>query len=753
MGRPRSLVLWGPFLLLAPVFLAGRAMFWGTPILQFIPWWDYAWTTLRMGEVPLWNPLVGMGAPLIANYQTALFYPPNWIYFVLHTVGDVPLMAWGIAPLVALHMAWAGWGMYTLARQLALRELSAAVSGLAFGLSGYLVARGHFLSITHAAAWLPWILLAAHHFAIKPGRRSFLKLTIVLALQLLAGHAQITWYTVLLAVAWMVFWTGRQGNLQGLLGLVAAGGCAALLTAVQLLPTLEYLIQSQRASAIDFDFALNYSFWPWHFLTLIAPHFFGSPATGDYWGSGAYWEDAAYVGLLPLVFAMVAILQRRKTSGNKALVGFLVVITMISFVLALGKHTPVFPWLYKNVPSFDMFQAPARYLIWAVFALALLAGIGIDGWVRPEQRALYWSRLGATGAFAVALGAGLSWAFSTSGNTSIGDIEPTIVSAIALAGFIGVAIGLLNLLAPPRQTKLPGWWGWAVVAVVFVDLLLAGRGLNAGVGLETFEVNNRPGGAGERIFLDPHSEERIKFGRLFTFDSFEIEDSWSLAGKVLLPNMNIMADIPSANNFDPLVPERYAHWMNALGETPGNQFLLSRMAVDWQFDETLEDYLRIEYIAPLRSAPVRWATCGVGEMDAEVVLDKIASGVVGLDQVLVETSRGNLACSDARGLTKITQLESSANTISLEVMTVQAAWLVLADTWFPGWQVYLDGQRTEIYRADYLFRALEIPAGDHLVEFHYRPPSFIVGGLISGISLIILFYAGYRLRMNGRYEH
>ena len=154
------LPIWlAPFVLLAPVYLTGKALFWGTPLLQFGPWWSYAWQTLLAGHLPLWDPLLGMGAPLLANYQSALLYPPNWIYLALYGLAGVPLMAWGMALIAALHLVWAAVGMAAIARRLGLGVLAQAVSGLAFGLSGYLVARLGFLSITSTAAWLPWVLL------------------------------------------------------------------------------------------------------------------------------------------------------------------------------------------------------------------------------------------------------------------------------------------------------------------------------------------------------------------------------------------------------------------------------------------------------------------------------------------------------------------------------------------------------------------------------------------------------------------
>jgi len=207
----------GPFLLLAPVLLGGQALFWGTPALQFVPWWDYAFRTVQSGHLPLWNPLVGMGAPLAANYQAALFYPPNWVYFLLHAIGGGAWLAWGQALLVALHLVWSGLGMVSLARRLGLSYLAQAIAGLAFGLSAYLVSRAGFLSINAAAAWTPWILWAVSRQLDDGGRsetgiqRFFprpvsIYLILILAMQLLAGHAQTTWYSWILAGLWAGYW-------------------------------------------------------------------------------------------------------------------------------------------------------------------------------------------------------------------------------------------------------------------------------------------------------------------------------------------------------------------------------------------------------------------------------------------------------------------------------------------------------------------------------------------------------------------
>ncbi|HJW91908.1 MAG TPA: hypothetical protein VJ436_14835, partial [Anaerolineales bacterium] len=448
-------------------------------MLQFVPWRAWAWETLRAGQLPLWNPLVGMGAPLVANYQSGLFYPPNWLYFGLAALGGTPALAWGQGWLAAAHLAWAGIGMALLVRRLGLGRFSQTIGGLAFGLSGYLVGRVGFLSINAAAAWTPWILLTLTPGPLLVGEKrggeeggetriSFLLLAVCAGMLLLAGHAQTAWYTLVLAAAWSagLVWIGSahsQGWQARLLGIARAWlrlgagvSAGALLAAVQLLPTAEYWLQSQRASAVDIDLAMTYSFWPWRLLTFFAPGLFGSPVSGDYRAYGNYWEDAVYLGLLPVILAVAAVfsaaiaaLRQRKGASptwqigtRRRLAGFLAGLILAALILALGKNTPVFPWLYHHAPTFALFQAPTRFMLWAVFGLALLAALGAQAWQRPQGRALYWTRLGTAGAVAVALGAGLAW-------WAIGrmpsEVNPASIRALAAVGGFGLAAGALAL--------------------------------------------------------------------------------------------------------------------------------------------------------------------------------------------------------------------------------------------------------------------------------------------------------------------
>ena len=218
-------ILYGRFL------MTGQVIYWGLPALQFIPWRAYAWQQITMGILPFWNPLNGMGAPLLANYQLAIFYPPSWLLEMMDLLAGTPGMAWGFTLLVPIHLLWAGSGMVLLIRRMGMNEVSQFIGGAAFALSGFFTARTGFFSMIWAGAWLPWILLSLSAvidpLATRNNRpwKFSAALVACLAMQLLAGHAQLTWYSLLLCGFWALLsgWNLERGK-----GVIKAGAFFAI---------------------------------------------------------------------------------------------------------------------------------------------------------------------------------------------------------------------------------------------------------------------------------------------------------------------------------------------------------------------------------------------------------------------------------------------------------------------------------------------------------------------------------------------
>ncbi len=736
--RAAWLVVLGPAILFGPGLLQGRVLFWGTPLLQFVPWRSFALTSLRHGFFPLWNPLVGMGAPFLADYQSALLYPPN----LLLLAGDPGLVS---TILVMLHLAWAGIGMALLARRMKMDALGQAVAGLAFGLSGYLVARSGFFSINATAAWLPWIVLAGDRLADElPAAASFRRrllaivpLTVVLALQWTAGHAQTAWYSLILLVAW-VAWRSFDGTsfrrlLINAAGVAVAGGLAFALAAPQLLPTLEYLGQSYRAQSLDTAFAMTYSFWPWRFLGLLAPGLFGSPVMGDYWGYANFWEDAIYVGILPVLLALLAAVRGARGRGRHVrMTRFLLPVMAVAVLLALGDRTPVFPWLFRTIPTFSLFQAPTRWMLLLVFGLALLGGAGVSAWSKVEGRALYWSRLGTAGAGAVAGGAWLARLILT-------DVEPTLIRAVSIAGVWLFLAGVLVLL---RRAEAGGPWSVAVAVVVVADLVVAGAGLNPMTSGDLYRGRTALAdrlGAQTRVYFPPDLEQRVKFEWAFRFDTFRALEDWRQVRESGLPNTLLLDEVPAVTNFDPLRPGRMQAWIEMLAQHPAPEALLRLMDVGWVAGAGHSEAVPVGYVPIEGGERLRMVPGARFVATPEEALAAVSQPGFDPDRVVVLEAESGASLPEARrGGTATLVASTDPNRLIIDVHASGPAWLLVSDTWFPGWEAFLDGARVEIWRADYLFRAIHVPEGNHQVEFIYRPGSFRTGLLLAGAALLLL---------------
>jgi len=714
-------------------FLVGEVIFWGVPLLQFYPWREMAFNALRAGRLPLWNPLAGCGAPLLANYQTAVFYPPNWLYLIIPAE-----YAMGLVGMV--HLIWAGLGMRAYLRRLGVDRLGQGVGAISFALSGYLVSRFGFLSITSTVPWLPWLMWAVDGVVEAEGKRvlrgAFSLLAGVAAMMLLAGHAQTAFYSLILAGAyglWRVLGRSADADRAGkkrvmLMLMLAAVALGIAVAAVQLVPTFELMQTSQRAGGVEREFALTYSFWPWRFLSLIAPDLFGSPARGDWWGYGMYWEDAIYVGLLTLLLAIRGVVrwlrERHTASPAVQAVPFFAVSLIPVVILALGKNTPLFPFLYDHIPTFNMFQAPTRWMVLAVFALCVLGAVGADRFVVSE-RGMFWSRLSLAGGAAVT-----PIALVVSRGVS-GEVRPSLPDALIRLG-VQVALMALLFLVWGRAEKLARGrpaWETAALVLLALDLISAHGGLNPTLPASYY---HQPSGLAEtvaatapgaRTLYLPEDAYQAEFEALLDVSDLHAggRARWDELRASLLPNLGLIDGVPSANNFDPL--------------RVGHQDALIEALRGVRLSEAIESARRMGVgvlLAP-RDLPGMEQIARAGEIRAYRVPDPWPR--VALADCA--ESESGLGCRPrSNGVARI--MSDMPERVAVHVEAEQAGYLLLLDTYYPGWTVKLDGQAVPLLQANSAFRAVQVPAGEHEIIFAYRPVSLLAGAAISGTGLLVL---------------
>ncbi|MCA1618547.1 MAG: YfhO family protein [Acidobacteria bacterium] len=323
------------------------------------------------GSLPLWNPYIFGGMPLLATAQGGLLFPPNWFYLAFTPQAATNLMVVSSYVVAAL-------GAYLYARRAGATVAGAVVTSLAWQWGGFLVGQIGHINVVQTGAVLPWVLWALDGYAVTGRRKWGVALAALVALQTFAGHQQTLAYSLLLASAYATACacaqTGaaRARYLWTLL-FVAAG---VLVAAVQILPTFELLRNSPRSDA-TYDFFTSFSLEPGMLWTFLAPYVAGG---GDgrlfrapYVGPPYYGEMAGYVGALALMLAACAVVFRRDARTK-----FWAAVALVCLLLALGRYAPL--GLYKlvyYVPVLNLFRVPARHLMEVEFALAVLAGRGL----------------------------------------------------------------------------------------------------------------------------------------------------------------------------------------------------------------------------------------------------------------------------------------------------------------------------------------------------------------------------------------
>ncbi len=763
---PQLIVFLAPFTLFALPLLLGKVLFWGTPMLQFIPWRAYAYQQMEQGIFPLWNPLNGMGAPLMANYQTALFYPPAAVFYAFYQMGGISALAWVFTLSVPVHLGWAGLGTACLLEEMGLGKRSQIVGGLAFGLSAYLMARSGFISMIWAGAWMPWIVLSVEYLIRGRGKIGWgarlVPLILTAAMQLLAGHAQLTWYTLLFSGLWLLVrsdWRPIWNVISNLAGFLSGIVAACALALAQLLPTFEYLLQSDRANAYNPDLAMTYSFWPWHLLTFLFPGMFGNPGvSGGYWGFGAFWEDAVYIGLVGfiLAFSTLGVLFRKgaqKPTERRSLF-FLWGIMVVAILLALGNNTPLFPWLFDHVPTFDMFQAPSRWMIWVVFSLCVLAGIAADSWRRPGGKRRSRYKLGVVIGIATVIGAGAGLYLLKNENASM--FYAVMVCGALLSALLWLALQAPAEGADPRKSLR---WQALVIGLMMVDLVCANASSVPFMEGNFYTPEKKPASLSEaessgRLYLSASAEYDLKFERFLTFSSFKIDENWGDVREVLLPDLNLLEGKSSANNFDPLVPARYATWIKTVDQSSGqtHENFLKEMGVTAWEQADPNDLSKVKFTAVEDSGNrVEWAPCATPAADGPVALKLVQEKMTdaALNCIIVEAAPAAIEPSSGQSSTGQAEIvEDKPDEVVISVQADRAGWLRLADTWYPGWVATIDGQPTRLYQADYLFEAVQLSAGEHLITIKYRPIPFTVGALVSIFGWLILI--GVIFALSGR---
>lgn len=367
----------------------------------YFPLLQVAARSLSNLTLPLWTPGILAGYPLFADGEAGFLYPLHFL--VLPWLGPER----GLVALQVLHSFLASAFAYALLRTLGTGTLGALVAGLTYGYSGFAAGQIVHQNVFHAMVWLPLELAFVERAFRSDGLTRWRYAVLAgatVGIQALAAHIQITLMSALALTAFSFFrglsahsvpisslraWLGSAtaGLLRAVAIVLTLGAVGLGLSAVQLIPLGELGTQNYRWEGVGARLAATNSVWPGDFLTLLLPRLHDT-ATGGFWGPWVKWETVLYVGILPLVLAIVGLIvpgaRYRPFFGGLALA---------SLALALGANAPGSAWSrLHELPGFEVLKSPGRFSLLLALAVAVLAGYGVDWLSRTRPR----PRLGLT---------------------------------------------------------------------------------------------------------------------------------------------------------------------------------------------------------------------------------------------------------------------------------------------------------------------------------------------------------------------
>lgn len=702
----------------------------------------YPFKLLGMEEIknfklPLWNPYNGAGQPLFATMHMGYLNPFNLIFFLLS-----PQYSWSIQ--VIIQPLLIGFTLYSYCRTLKISNFGSILSGISFMLSGFIITRSIYDDYNFAIIWMILALIIIEKY-FSGAKRVIYTLPFLIFLIISSSQPQIIIYCTLFLFLYFIFklWISDFKNSKTrLLNFIILFFLGIGLGAVQILPTLELYKLSNLTLESSRFIIDRFLLPPIHLFSLFIPNYFGNVATYNYWGSGDYIESIASIGLIPSFFAYLAL---KKSKLNIKDIRFFFFITIIVTII-LSLKSPLTSFIYSlPIPAISS-GIPSRIFLLTTLSISILAGFGFSE-IHTES-----NRKKLIHALSFLLIPFLIISVSFFLLITKSDCNNSVIincRSIALRNtLLEVVIFLFGFAAYIVAVKINNN-NFKKGAIILIIFLVSISGLyNAQKFLPFSPISS----------FKPENE--------LIDQILKISKYARIAG---LGKANIKTDFATLyryyddNYYDPLYIKRYGE----LVAYANAQTILKRSDIEINSDVNLSDekmrmrnrlfeltstgYLIYKNSEIKNPHDVVWKNDKwiiiknsalphayiVGDyklaQNKNIILQEIFSSNFNPYQTVILEDKPNKKYIKQNYLTPaITKYDNDS--IIIKTNEKENAILVLTDNYYPGWEVFVNGYNTKIFRANYTFRAIELPAGNNTIEFRYEPRSLFEGLLISFIS-------------------
>jgi len=674
------------------------------PVRQQIPWKKLVIDSWKRGEVPWWNPYVFSGAPLAANIQSAAFYPLNILFFLF----TFPT-AWTV--LIMLQPILGGIFLYTYLRHRELPAFASFIGSIVWSFCGFSTAWLTWGTISQTALWIPLMLLGVDK--VLAGKKNWWALlSLFLAMSIVAGHIQIALYSIILAFCYACVQPSYKKNNTGRRGLLLASIVACFLTIPQWVPTLNLIFDSARGSSTAWQ--AEGFFIPWqHLIQFVVPDFFGNPATLNYWGIWNWAEFVGFIGIAPLLFALIAVFAYRQQSK------FWVWTVGVSLLFALPTVVAKLPY-QLHIPLVSSLQ-PTRLLVLIDFALAVLAAQGVAQIMQTPRK--WYVPVVFLGVIFVG-----SWIVVVLDGRFGQDAQAVANFAIAKRNLIlPTAMFLITLLFLFTMEKLPR----------FKLYILAGLMLVSVFDLFRFAGKFTPFSPTSYFFPET-PVIRFLSAQPKPFRVLALDE------RILPPNVASYYGIETIEGYDPVYSSSYETLFAAVkrGEVTAPPYGFNRILTTNNIDSPLLPYLNVEYVLSLSELDRPFLEKVFEEGETKVYEYKNSLPRVMLVDRMIHSlkreealrtlmaTRGFVATvpltvqlfSTPLTLGEAATIRSfSNNNLTIDVMASTSRMLAISATYDRGWSAKVDGTSVPVFRINYALMGIPVPEGTSEVRLYYNP--------------------------------
>lgn len=753
LEKRKTSILWisaiavGSILPALLILLSGHTLVWRDTSKLFQPIRPLVEEALRNFQLPLWNPHEALGIPLFAQMMHGVLHPVS-------LAGAFVFPQAGLDVFILIYIALAAVGSALLARVLGASWGASAVTGLGYGLSGYVLGMGSIIQYLGAAATAPWVL-AGLRVAGEGRRFGIVAAAAALAVLHFAGDPQWTIVAMLLGTALAIEAGGMRGLRNASLG--AAVGTA--LAGIQLIPTMAYIRETSRAMGLDSLDRMQWALAPWRIIEFIAPGFFGGPGGGlEKWpvfmwlgghmqrGFEMPFVPSVYIGVGALLLAAGGFLHSRLTR----MVG---IASLVFLWLALGINAGA-EQITHLVPVWGKFRYAEKMVGPLTLCLAVLAAFGSERLSLLPSRS--WAVLPAVAGAAALSSAlfltrwrGYDWSLlDAAAREAAPYTQHNLVVGLVHAGMTFLAFACLVAVVR-RRPRFSASFTAAAAGLVFFQLSFAAP----------FAMH-----AGDRSVRDGHPLSEIAHAGelprivtpleqnyLYPAGLNDFDAQIGAQSHLGAPAYNVPSRIDQFNTYTGLRPRRLDELLRTFAEKFGfdSPIALRRYAVTHMIikDPYFPGEAAVKQAASSEGIKVlenhAWGFTGwkVPHRPWAVFAEQVvlAPGQREALNTVVEMLAGGKATvvlegapqPRALGAGQVLSVVRGGNRLRIEATSSSDGILVVNDSFWPGWIATIDGNEAPIWRADFLVRAVPWPAGRHVLEMKYDPPEVRIGWLVS----------------------